>query len=198
MRGGSLHLSLQLEALPNHVGQVGEDLREVAAGLALQQHCRHEKLQIEQRHALGQVAQRHLDREAEVAFVEHFAKLARQRLRRFFREHLESDRKGVSRPHRPGQELQGFRELFLEGGQPLLSLPQHVHIRHNPRDEGENRDTGSGVQQHREFRSDESSDDAKEDHRNQQRVQARRQPGLLDVRLHLLREIEAADESNQG
>ena len=69
------HLAENLEPLAHDVGEVVEDLREVAAGLALDEHGGREEPHVEERHADRQVVQRVLQRQAEVLFFEGLPEL---------------------------------------------------------------------------------------------------------------------------
>ena len=64
------HLAQHLEPLADDVREVVENLRQVAAGVALDQHRGDEEADVEQRHPLGQLVQRVAQRQAEVLLVE--------------------------------------------------------------------------------------------------------------------------------
>ena len=55
MRGVHAHLAENLEPLPDDVREVVEDLRQVAAGLPLDQNGGHEEPHVDERHPLGEV-----------------------------------------------------------------------------------------------------------------------------------------------
>src|SRR5439155_3776675 len=74
------HLTQNLEALAHHVRQVVENLRQVAAGFALDDDGRHEEADVEERHALAQLIQRVAERQAEVLLVVSLLELGIDRL----------------------------------------------------------------------------------------------------------------------
>ena len=76
LRGVDPHLALNLEALANHIGQIVENLGEVAAGFALQHDGGDEEFHVHQRHALGQVHESIAHRHAEFLFFVELAKFA--------------------------------------------------------------------------------------------------------------------------
>ncbi len=106
MRADGADAAAQLEALPDHVGQLVQNFGQVAAGALLQQHRGNEEVHVERGHALGQLLQRHLQRQAQVVFLEGAPEFARQRLLKLAVNHFERHRKGVPGAHRARDELQ--------------------------------------------------------------------------------------------
>ncbi len=66
----------QLEAFANHVGQLVQNFRQVAAGALLQQHGGDKEVHVERGHPLGQFLQRDFDGQAQVVFFEGAAEFA--------------------------------------------------------------------------------------------------------------------------
>src|SRR4029079_15180642 len=92
MRGVDAHLAKYLETLANDVGEVLENLRQVAAGLALNQHRRGEEPHVEDRNAQRLVLERVLERQTEVLFVERLPEFRPDRLLHFVGRHLQTGR----------------------------------------------------------------------------------------------------------
>src|SRR5215469_2681696 len=67
--GKNTHLAHDLEALADHVGQVVENLSQIAAGFTLQHDRGHEEFHVYQRYALGKVHQRIPNRQTELLFL---------------------------------------------------------------------------------------------------------------------------------
>ena len=82
VRGVHAHLAANLESLADDGREVVENLRQVAAGLALNEHGGREEAHVEQRHAQAQIVQRFLERQAEVLLVERLAELRTRPARR--------------------------------------------------------------------------------------------------------------------
>src|SRR2546425_9866319 len=116
------HLPLDLEALAHDVREVVEDLRQIAARLALNQHGRHEEPHVDERHPFGQVVQRLLHRETEILLFERFAELGTDRLTELVGHHLHSGAERVARTDRPRHQVERLREVLLELVQPGASL----------------------------------------------------------------------------
>src|SRR3954452_11700368 len=92
VRGVDPDLAQDLEALAHDVRELLQDLRQVAAGLPLNQHRGGEKAYVEQGHAERQVVERVLHRQAEILLVERLPELGADRLRHLVRDHLEPGR----------------------------------------------------------------------------------------------------------
>ena len=128
------HLAEDLEALADDVGEVLEDLGQVAAGLALDQDRGREEPHVEQRHADGEVRQRVLQRQAEVLLVERLPELGADRLRHLVGDHLQAGREGVARLQRARHQVQRLGERFLERAQPARPLDLQDHQRQREAD----------------------------------------------------------------
>ena len=77
------HLPQDAESLPDDVADLVEDFGQVAAALALDDHGRCEKLEVEVRHPLVHVLQRLIDRNAEVLLLVGDVEFLRDRLVHF-------------------------------------------------------------------------------------------------------------------
>ena len=104
------HLPLHLEPLANDAREVVEDLRQIAARLALGEHRRREELRVENRHAFGQALQRIVQRHAEVLPVVDQLELGSDRIGNLVGDHLQAGRKGMAGAQRTRDELDGLRE----------------------------------------------------------------------------------------
>ena len=133
MRGVDSHLSENLEALAHHVRQVLENLREVAARLALDEHGGREEPHVEAGHAHGQVLERILQRQPEVLFVEGLAELRPDRFGHLVGDHLQAGDERVAGLEGPRDQVQRFRESFLERARPLRALHVQEHERQRER-----------------------------------------------------------------
>ena len=137
VRGDDAHLPLHLEALANHVRQVAQNFGEIAAALTLRQHGGHEEPGVEQWDALGKRLERVAQRHAEVLLIVENAELARDGLRRFFRNDCQPGCKGVSGAQRACNQLDRLRKLLLELLHSLLRLEADDEERHE-RQQGAN------------------------------------------------------------
>ena len=108
------HLPENLEPLAHDVRQVLEDLGQVAAGFALDQHGGGEKTHIDDRHPLCEVVERVLERQAKVLLVERLAELRSDRLLHLVGYHLQAGRERVPGLQRAGNQVERLRERFLE------------------------------------------------------------------------------------
>ena len=77
---GRLHLALEPEALANDISQPRENFAQVAARLFLQQHRGSEEAHVQQGNAQGEIAQRDIQRRAQVLLVEQRAEFLAQRI----------------------------------------------------------------------------------------------------------------------
>ena len=113
MRAGSLDLALQLEPLADDLPQTGEDLAQVAAGLFLQDHRRHEETHIQQGNPIRQVIERRIQRRAEILLVEQRAELQPQRVGHILAGHAQTDGESVAGPHGARQKVERLGKLLL-------------------------------------------------------------------------------------
>ena len=82
------------------------------------------------RNALGEIAQRHFERRAQVLFVEQRAEFLAQRIGHLFAHHFQADGKGVAGAHGTRQKVERIRKLLFQLVQPLLALVPHIQVRH--------------------------------------------------------------------
>ncbi len=129
MRAHRADAAAQLETLANHVGQLVQDFRQVAARALLQQDRRHEEMHVQRRYALRKFLQRHFDRQPQVVFLKGPPELARHRLLKFAVNHFERYRECVTSAHGARYELQRVRENFLEVLQARLAFQMRVDRR---------------------------------------------------------------------
>src|SRR5947207_12431705 len=100
------YLAQNLESLPHDRRQVVENLREIAAGIALDADRRDEELHVEQRHALGKPVERLTHRQAEILLVEHLLELDARRRAQFVSRHADGCLKRMPGPDRPRDEIE--------------------------------------------------------------------------------------------
>src|SRR6478735_165253 len=129
MRRINPHLPENLEALTHDVRQVLEDLGQVAARFALDQHGGSEKTHIDDRHPVCQVVERVLERQAKVLLIERLTELRSHRLVHLVGYHLQACRERVPRLQGAGNQVERLRERFLERTQPLSALVVQHHER---------------------------------------------------------------------
>ena len=174
------HLAQNLEALADDVREVLEDLRQVAAGLALDQDRGREEPHVEQRHAHGQVLERVLHRQAEVLLVERLAELGADRLGHLVGDHLQAGRERVAGLERAGDQIQRLRELFLERAQPAGALDVQYDERQREAERRRRATIANGVRdQHRQRGTPTTPGRATSDTRST-RADARLHARLLD------------------
>ena len=133
---GRLHLALQPEALADDVRQARENLAQVAAGLLLQQHRRSEEAHVQQRHPHAEIAQRDIQRRAQVLLVEQRAEFLAQRIGHLLAHHFQADGEGVAGAHGARQKVERLGKLLLQRVQPLLALVPHIQVRQRRRNPG--------------------------------------------------------------
>ena len=136
VRGVHPHLAENLEPLPDDVREVVEDLGEVAAGLALDQDGGDEEPHVDERHALAQVAERVLERDAEVLLLERLLELRADGIRRLVGDHAHGGRERVAGPDGARQQIESLGELLLEPGHATGALAHQHQDRHRGAGEG--------------------------------------------------------------
>src|SRR5208282_1131792 len=114
LRGVDADLAQDFEALANDVGEVVENLGQVAAGLALQHHRGDEELDVDQRDAVGEVEQSVAYGEAEFLFFVELAEFSGNGFGNFVGNHFEGGGEGVSGADGAGQGIDGFGKLLLK------------------------------------------------------------------------------------
>src|SRR5262245_39589763 len=107
-------LALNLEPLANHVAQIVQDLRQVAASLALSQYRRHEKSGVDERHPSCQPFKGVGQRQAEILLVVQGAELSCHRLRQLLGRHPKAGGERMTRTKRPGDEIDRLGKLLFE------------------------------------------------------------------------------------
>src|SRR5271170_2250257 len=80
MRADSAYAAAQLKTFPDHIGQLVQNFREIAASPFLQQDGGNKEMYIEQRNARSEFLESDLERQAEIVFLERAPEFARQRL----------------------------------------------------------------------------------------------------------------------
>src|SRR5208282_1476143 len=121
--GVNADLAQNLEAFADYIGQVVKNLGQIAAGFALQHHCRHEELEVDQRHTVGQIEQGVAHREAEFLFFIKLAEFSGNRFRDLVGNHFECGGKCVAGAHGAGERVDGLGKLLLKF---LEALGPHV------------------------------------------------------------------------
>ncbi len=107
-----------------------QNFGEVAACLFLNEQCRHKKAHIDRRNPLRHIQQRIAKRKTEVLLFERRAKLARDRFRRFFRDHFKARRERVACANGTAKQIERLRESFFKCAKPLLPQVHHDAVRH--------------------------------------------------------------------
>ena len=119
---------MNFEALADDIRQIVQDLRQVAAGLALQHNRGDEELYVDQGHALGEIDEGVADGHAELLFFVELAKLAGDRFGDFGGNHFQSGGEGVSGPDRASQSVNRFGEKFFEFLKALVAPKRSVGV----------------------------------------------------------------------
>ena len=119
VRGVHAHLPQDLEPLAHDVREVVENLRQVAAGLALNQHGGDEEPDVEHADALGQLVERVAQRQAVVLLIEGLLELRARPAPAARRPTMPMRRlKRVSGADGARQQVERFGELLFEALQP--------------------------------------------------------------------------------
>src|SRR6516164_2353103 len=90
------NLALNLESLPDNVGEIVQNLGQVAAGLALQHHGGDEKLHVDQGHAVGEIEECIADGHAKFLFFVELAEFSRDRLGHLGGDHFQRGGESMS------------------------------------------------------------------------------------------------------
>src|SRR5215470_4815508 len=130
LRGVDAHLPQDFEPLADDVGEVVEDLGEIATRFALQHDGRHEEFHVDQGNAIGKIPQSLTNRQTEFLLLEKLAELTRHRLRDLVGDHFKGGGESMPRADGAGESIDGFRKKFLEFVEALGALEICVSIRH--------------------------------------------------------------------
>ncbi len=95
----------QLEPLADQPADLVEDLGEVAAGRPLNDHRDHEESDVHRRNPVRHVAQRDLDRDAEILLLEDAVELVGDRPLHFLGDQVQTRGQAVTGPQRPADQL---------------------------------------------------------------------------------------------
>src|SRR5260370_640636 len=114
LRRGGLHLGGQIQALANQQGEILQHLDHVGASLPLQDQAGDEKLEIDERHAESQVAQRVLDGRAERQFLDHLAELHAHGVEGLLGHGLQAAVDVVAGFHAAVEQVDGVGEVLFE------------------------------------------------------------------------------------
>src|ERR1700741_463814 len=126
MRGFCLNITVNPESIPNYVCEILKYLCEIPARFFLNKQRCNEEPHIDQRNAFCQMLQRVPQRQSEILFHDCRAELPRDRCRCFIGDHPQTGRKRVSRSNPPIEQVQSFREMFLEKAQSATPLESHI------------------------------------------------------------------------
>ena len=85
---------------------------------------------------MREIAQRDIERRAQVLLVEQRAELLAQRIGHLLAEHFQADGEGVAGAHGARQKVQRFGELLFQRIQPLRALRPHHEVRNRAEDAG--------------------------------------------------------------
>ena len=107
-------LSFDAEPIADDRRDVVEDLREIAAGLALNEHRRDEEPRVEQRDAACELFEGVWQRHPEVLLVVEQLEHRPDGRGHLFRDHGQTGRERMTRLQRARDEREGFGKLFLE------------------------------------------------------------------------------------
>src|ERR1039458_4339193 len=127
--GVNADLAQNLEAFADYIGQVVKNLGQIAAGFALQHDRRHEELDVDQGHAIGQVEQSVAHREPEFLFFVQLAKFSGDGFGDFVGDHFEGGGKGVAGANRAGERINGFGKLLLKFRKTLSAHMRGIGVR---------------------------------------------------------------------
>ncbi len=119
----------QLEPLPDHVREFVQNLGQIAARALLQQHRGNEEVHVQRRNALGQFLQRHVQRQAQIVFLEGAPEFTRQGFLKLAVNHFERHREGMPGAHRARHELQAVRKDLFEAAHARLAFADHIQQR---------------------------------------------------------------------
>ena len=118
-------LAPHLEALPDHAGEVIEDLAEIAAGRSLDRDRGHEQRQVVLPDPDVEVAQRRFEIGAVGDFVDDDAELAADRIPHLARDHGQRDRRRMTGAQAAHDHVERVGELRAE--RLLAARPQEAH-----------------------------------------------------------------------
>ncbi len=112
--GVNADLAQDFKAFADDIREVVKNLGQIAAGFALQHHCRHEELDVDQRDAVGQVEQGVAHGEPEFLFFVELAEFSGNGLGDLVGNHFEGGGKCVSGANGAGERIDGLGKLLLK------------------------------------------------------------------------------------
>src|SRR3954471_777493 len=185
-------LAKNLEPLTNDMREVLENLREVAARLALDENRGREEPDIQNGDAKRKVFERVLERQTKVLFVERLPELGADRFAQFVSRHLQAGCECMTRLERPGDQVQRLRKHFLERAQTPGTFELQEHERNGEADGRARRNTGRRSCEHRQDKREHGA----EKHRHEQHAtDADFHPRLLDPARERVATLGAADHA---
>src|SRR5260370_1677149 len=107
-------MAQDFKAFADDVGEVVKNLGKIAAGFALQHHRGHEKLDVDQRDAVGEVEQGVAYREPEFLFFVELAEFSGNGLGDLVGNHLEGGGKCVSGANGAGERIDVLGKFLLK------------------------------------------------------------------------------------
>src|SRR5579864_4671135 len=110
--GVDAHLAEDLETFANHVREIVENFRQVAARLALQHDGGYEKLDVDQGYAVNQVRKRLAHGKTKFLLFKQFPELGGHRLRDLVGNHFQCRGEGVAGTNRARQRINSLRKEF--------------------------------------------------------------------------------------
>ena len=110
----------QLEPLADQPADLVEHLGQVAAGRPLDDHRDHEEPDVHDRDPVGHVAQRQLDRDAQVLLLEDAVELVGDRAFHLLGHQVQARGQAVAGPQGPADQLDGLGHRLDELVDPLL------------------------------------------------------------------------------
>ena len=104
---------------------------------------------------MREIAQRDVERSAQVLLVEQRAELLPERIRHLLAQHFQADRESVAGAHRARQKVERFGKLLFERVQPLRSLlPHDKGTASTPNTSASTMRRGGAIQQERHHAAD--------------------------------------------